>query len=115
MYSNPPTTTSQLLSTFEDFGLKSRIYRAPYDSNGKDASPRPRDYAGLVYNLKRGEGIAILDDSVSEFGSQETSNDEFYNLLQGDPSVAGWRYAGAPPSVKEIRTRLRSYEGRLKQ
>ncbi|KAF8828856.1 hypothetical protein HHX47_DHR3000153 [Lentinula edodes] len=98
-----------------NFGLKSRIYRAPYDSNGKDASPRPRDYAGLVYNLKRGEGIAILDDSVSEFGSQETSNDEFYNLLQGDPSVAGWRYAGAPPSVKEIRTRLRSYEGRLKQ
>ncbi|GAW03633.1 DNA polymerase zeta catalytic subunit [Lentinula edodes] len=52
MYSNPPPTTSQLLSTIEDFGLKSRIYRAPYYSNEKDAPLRPREYAGLVYNLK---------------------------------------------------------------
>ncbi|KAJ3879917.1 hypothetical protein F5051DRAFT_324927 [Lentinula edodes] len=115
MYSNPPPTTSQLLSTIEDFGLKSRIYRAPYYSNEKDAPLRPREYAGLVYNLKGGEGIALLDDWVSEFSSQETSNSTFSYFLQGDLSAGGWEYAGAPPSVKEVRTWLRSFEGQLKQ
>ncbi|KAJ4484682.1 hypothetical protein C8J55DRAFT_26384 [Lentinula edodes] len=115
MYSNPPPTTSQLLSTIEDFGLKSRIYRAPYYSNEKDAPLRPREYAGLVYNLKGGEGIALLDDWVSEFSSQETSNNTFSNFLQGDLGAGGWEYAGAPPSVKEVRTWLRSFDGQLKQ
>ncbi|KAH7872327.1 uncharacterized protein C8R40DRAFT_1052809 [Lentinula edodes] len=62
MYSNPSRSTCQLLSTVEDFGLKSRIHRAPYYSNEKDASSRPRGHAALVYNLKGGEGIALLDD-----------------------------------------------------
>ncbi|KAJ3855937.1 hypothetical protein EV368DRAFT_33584 [Lentinula lateritia] len=115
MYSYPPPTTSQLLSTLEDFGLKSRIYRAPYYSNEKDAPPRPREYAGLVYNLKGGEGIALLDDWVSESGSQKTSNDTYDNFLQDYLSVGGWEYAGVPPSVKEVRTWLRSFEGQLKQ
>ncbi|KAJ3890133.1 hypothetical protein GG344DRAFT_50208 [Lentinula edodes] len=115
MYSNPPPTTSQLLSTIEDFGLKSRIYRAPYYSNEKDAPLRSREYAGLVYNLKGGEGIALLDDWASEFSSQETSNSMFSYFLQGDLSASGWEYAGAPPSVKEVQTWLRSFEGQLKQ
>ncbi|KAJ4499668.1 hypothetical protein C8R41DRAFT_33836 [Lentinula lateritia] len=115
LYSNPPPTTSHLLFTLEDFGLKSRIYRAPYYSNEKDAPPRPREYAGLVYNLKGGEGIALLDDWVSEFGSQEPSNDTFHTFLQDDLSVGGWEYAGVPPSVREVRTWLRSFEGQLIQ
>ncbi|KAJ4486146.1 hypothetical protein J3R30DRAFT_3444599 [Lentinula aciculospora] len=114
LYSNPPPSTSQLLSTVEDFGLKSMIYRAPFYSDERDAPPRPREYAGLVYNLKGGEGITHLDNWVSEHDSQDTTNNPSSSVIQVDPNVGGWEYAGVPPSATEVRKWLRSLEGELK-
>lgn len=112
MYSIAPPSASQLLSTIEDFGLSSRIYRAPYYSDEKDAPPRPREYAGLVYNLKGGEGITHLDDWVSDCDANDS--EQVTSAVETDSDIGGWEYAGSPPSVKEVRKWLRSPEGQLK-
>ncbi|KAJ3734863.1 hypothetical protein DFJ43DRAFT_1130593 [Lentinula guzmanii] len=114
LYSNPPPSTTELLSTIEEFGLKSRIYRAPYYSDEKDAPLKPREYAGLVYHLKGGDGITHLNDWVSESSSEETRISTFSGDVQVNMKVGGWEYAGTPPSANETRKWLRSLEGQLK-
>ncbi|KAJ3760352.1 hypothetical protein EV360DRAFT_93611 [Lentinula raphanica] len=113
-YSKPPPSTTQLLSTFEELGLKDRIYRAPYYSDEKDVPLKRREYAGLVYHLKGGEGIAHLDDWVVEASLKEEGHS---NVTPADVEVetGGWEYASAPPSAKEVRKWLRSHEGQLPQ
>ncbi|KAF9076289.1 hypothetical protein BDP27DRAFT_1389695 [Rhodocollybia butyracea] len=112
-----PPSASQLLSTIEDLGLKSRIYRAPYYSDERDAPAGPREYAGLVYNLRGGEGISCLEDWVSS--SNAIDDDPFVNLIlpgEGklDSDICGWEFAGSPPSAKETRKWLSSQEGKSK-
>ncbi|KAJ3750399.1 hypothetical protein DFH05DRAFT_73135 [Lentinula detonsa] len=114
LYSNPPPSTTELLSTIEEFGLKSRIYRAPYYSDEKDAPLKPREYGGLVYHLKGGDGITHLNDWVSESSSEETRISTFSSEVQVNMKVGGWEYAGTPPSANETRKWLRSLEGQLK-
>ncbi|KAJ3766592.1 hypothetical protein FB446DRAFT_381067 [Lentinula raphanica] len=113
-YSKPPPSTTQLLSTFEELGLKDRIYRAPYYSDEKDAPLKRREYAGLVYHLKGGEGIAHLDDWVVDASPKEEGHS---NVTPANVEVetGGWEYASAPPSAKEVRKWLRSHEGQLPQ
>jgi DNA polymerase zeta len=88
------------------YGIPSKIYTSPWYSREDDAPELPREYAGLVFQLKGGNGIRTLEEWQSSGVPR----------LLGDASVTGsklvraggWEYAGAPPSVKEIRKWLRN-------
>ncbi|KIK70996.1 hypothetical protein GYMLUDRAFT_33098 [Collybiopsis luxurians FD-317 M1] len=113
LYSITPPSSSQLLNTLEEFGLPSRIYRAPYYSDARDAPLRPREYAGLLYDLKGGEGISNLDNWVSEFQGTDIGSSLIFGA-EVDSDIGGWEYAGSPPSIDEVRKWLRSPEAQNK-
>ncbi|CAL1695850.1 unnamed protein product [Somion occarium] len=103
-YAIKPPSTSYIASSFDDFGLPSKIYRHPYYSVESDAPEHPREYAGLVYNLQGGEGIATLEEWVPS-ADQETTDIVPRQTQLGGPeaNIWGWEYASVPPSVKEVR------------
>ncbi|KAK0210432.1 hypothetical protein DFS33DRAFT_1458357 [Desarmillaria ectypa] len=103
-YARQPPSISDLLGSLHTHNIPSKIYRVPFYSKENDAPERPREYAGLVYHLKGGEGIKNLQ-AWEPIGS-ETSLVEV-----GD--VQGWEYAGHPPSMASVRAWLKSDEGKV--
>jgi DNA polymerase zeta len=102
LYSPPPPSTSDLLASLDDLNIPSKIYRSPYYSKESDAPERSREYAGLLYHLKGGEGLANLDDW--DDGLQKGKAE---SLRAVNPAgVGGWEYASSPPSVKTVKTWL---------
>ncbi|KAK0448381.1 uncharacterized protein EV420DRAFT_1751017 [Desarmillaria tabescens] len=103
-YARQPPSTSDLLGSLQAHNLPSKIYRDPYYSKEIDAPERPREYAGLVYHLKGGEGIKNLPawEPIRPVN----------NLVEaGD--IQGWEYAGHPPSVISVKAWLKSDEGKI--
>ncbi|KAF9568379.1 hypothetical protein CPC08DRAFT_402859 [Agrocybe pediades] len=105
MYSVTAPTPSYIKGSFEVFGLPSKVYQPPYYSKDNDVPDAPKEYAGLVYRLKGGTGIATLEEWSTPLVS---------GLMKASPAtfldsagVGGWEYAGDPPSVKEVRRFLR--------
>ncbi|KDQ63750.1 hypothetical protein JAAARDRAFT_53942 [Jaapia argillacea MUCL 33604] len=95
-YAVPPPSKSELVSTVDDFGVPSKVYRDPYYSRESDAPDKPREYAGLVYHLKGGSGMAVLE----EWETNAPAFPECGGTATG--AVCGWEYAGSPPSVREV-------------
>lgn len=97
-YSQRPPTTAELLATLDYHGIPNKIYQDPFYSNEEDAPDHPREYAGLVYHLKGGVGIGVLEDWVGHDRAEPASRSAIKNAL-----IYGWEYAGSPPSVKQTR------------
>ncbi|KAJ8702610.1 DNA polymerase zeta [Pleurotus ostreatus] len=99
VYAHLPPTKDHLLQTLDEYNVPSRIYRNPHYSHSEDAPARPREYAGLVYRLKGGDGLDTLSD-------WQTSTNTIHevDIAPGktfDPSgIGGWEYAGFPPKRK---------------
>jgi len=102
VYSVPPPSLLDLQECLQRFGLASKIYRTPYYSNDSDVSEVPKEFAGLIYRLKGGQGIATLEEwsTNGAVGSLDVSHHPNAN------GIGGWEYAGHPPSVKEVRLSL---------
>jgi DNA polymerase zeta len=99
-YAMTPPSTLNLLGSLDDYDIPSKIYRPPHYSLTSDVPERPREYAGLLFHLKGGEGITHLDtwdDSVPE----SAQSGRVLPLLS--VGIGGWEYAGSPPSVKEVK------------
>lgn len=100
-YAHPPPTKDDLLLTLAEYNVPSRIYRNPYYSHFDDAPSRPREYAGLVYRLKGGNGLDTLSDWENSAGLAHG-----IGLAPGrtfDPlGIGGWEYAGFPPNKKGV-------------
>ncbi|KAI9460572.1 hypothetical protein BJY52DRAFT_1203789 [Lactarius psammicola] len=108
LYNITPPPASELLSSLESRGLPSKLYQDPYYSKADDVPERPWEFAGLVYCLKKGDGLSVLE----EWESPSTHK----SLTKGTPAedrnifedrfdrtgVGGWEYASSPPSVREI-------------
>lgn len=98
-YAHPPPTKDHLLQTLDEYNVSSRIYRDPHYSHSEDAPTRPREYAGLVYRLKGGNGLDTLSDwqtSTNTIHEVEITPGKTF-----DPSgIGGWEYAGFPPKRK---------------
>ncbi|GBE80756.1 DNA polymerase zeta catalytic subunit [Sparassis crispa] len=112
VYSKSPPTTLQLLGSLDDHNLQSKVYRDPYYSLVSDTPERPREYAGLVFNLKGGDGLTILEDWVPDLDSP-ASEDAVASrqTTKLDPTgVTGWEYTGFPPSIKQVRRWLHGQE-----
>ncbi|KIP11956.1 hypothetical protein PHLGIDRAFT_510248 [Phlebiopsis gigantea 11061_1 CR5-6] len=97
VYRYPPPTTIGLLSSLDTYGVSSTVYRDPYYSNEEDAPEHSREYAGLLYTLKGGTGVGVLDDWVGH----ERPN--VHGVHPDNSGIYGWEYAATPPSVKQSR------------
>jgi DNA polymerase zeta len=101
IYEHAPPTTSDLIESLGDNNVASKIYRAPYYSRKGDVPDKSREYAGLVYHIKGGDGIASLEgwkdvdlgQDVLPLSSKVSATFE---------DIVGWEYASHPPSVKHL-------------
>jgi DNA polymerase zeta len=114
VYAVPPPPASELLSTLEFRGLPSKIYQDPHYSKAEDVPERPWEFAGLVYRLKNGDGLSILEEwkpsSIAE-PLEKNAKPEDINVFEDRfdrTGVGGWEYASAPPSMREVCRWLRS-------
>lgn len=105
MYTIAPPKRSIVASTLEDHGQPSKIYRNPWYSKASDAPERPREYAGLVYHLKGGTGLGILDEWEDSIGTGEDDAKlrvQSSTLGLAAQSFDGWEYAGLPPGHRQV-------------
>lgn len=109
-YHLPPPTLRELLNSMERYDIPSKIYRNPYYSKEADAPEKPREYAGLVFHLKGGDGIGNLEEWQGH--DSRPSRDASSSRLDRT-GVGGWEFASVPPSVREVRKWLRDEKNRL--
>ncbi len=88
------------------YGIPSKVYQNPYYSIESDAPERPREYAGLVFHLKGGTGVSVLEDFQTGVAPEPSTSG---HVLSG-AGVHGWEYASLPPSVKEVRKWLMKHK-----
>ncbi len=99
-YSKLPPTTAELIADLSSLQLPLKNYQSPFYSNEEDIPERPREFAGLLYRLKGGEGISSLEEFV-------TTPDDLAGQTSGiQPRFVtqpGWEYAALPPSRKLVK------------
>ncbi|KIM48192.1 hypothetical protein M413DRAFT_439909 [Hebeloma cylindrosporum] len=105
VYSVPPPSLRDLEQSLEMLGVASKIYQAPYYSNDSDIPEIPKEFAGLVYRIKGGQGIATLDEWPTEKENDGVNSLDVLQHLDAS-GIGGWEYASHPPSVKEVRLSL---------
>ena len=114
VYAIIPPPASELLSSLESRGLPNKIYQDPHYSRAKDVPERPWEFAGLVYRLKKGDGLSALEEWEPSLTTAPLAKNEFAedrNVFQDRfdrTGVGGWEYASTPPSVREVRRWLTS-------
>jgi hypothetical protein len=99
VYSVSPPSVSDLKESFESFGLPNKTYQVPYYSKDADIPEMAKEYGGLTYRLKGGQGIATLTEWASNNKYQNSTS----NLEFDTAGIGGWEYASHPPSVLEVR------------
>jgi hypothetical protein len=95
-YRHLPPGVGELIGTLEP----SKLYQDPWYSVQADTPGRPREYAGLVYELKGGNGLDTLDDWEGSFCVPSTFGQVTLE------SEHGWEYGGLPPSSRAVQTWL---------
>lgn len=109
VYAINPPPASELLSSLGSCGLPNKIYQDPHYSRAKDVPERPWEFAGLVYRLKKGDGLSALEEwepisTTAPLAKNASTEDR--NMFQDRfdrTGVGGWEYASTPPSVREVR------------
>lgn len=97
--SRPPTAT-EVMSSFESFGLPEKLYKQPHFSNPKDVPPKPVIFAGLEFRLK-GDGVQhLLDFSFDDFAFASISHK--LSLFPHTIESKQLRYAHKPPSYRQV-------------
>lgn len=103
VYARSPPRTNVLLDGLPTYGLLPKEYRDPFYSVSEDLPERPREYAGLLFNLTRGSGTAFLPPWTVEYKAENVEP------LQSE-TIDGWEYASWPPSKKRIAQWLKKEE-----
>ena len=113
VYAIAPPPASELLSNLDSLGLPSKVYQDPHYSKAEDVPERPWEFAGLVYRLKKGDGLSVLEEwepSTSQplVKGASAENRNMFEDRFDKTGVGGWEYASAPPSAREVRRWLTS-------
>ena len=119
VYAVSPPSVSEIVGSMDEYAIPNKIYRDAYYSNESDAPDNPREYAGLLYHLKGGEGLNTLEEWMSEKSKVVTSNAIAKTKGKGKVTTryghitsGGWEYASCPPSHREIKKWLTTDAGR---
>jgi DNA polymerase zeta len=81
------------------------VYRNPYYSRRADAPEHAREYAGLLYHLKGGDGLETLEEWKSHESQLHVGRDEY--LSRNTYMSWGWEYAALPPSKVQVKRWLK--------
>ncbi|KAJ3553039.1 hypothetical protein NM688_g3832 [Phlebia brevispora] len=108
-YAAPPPSTVELLLSMDNYGIPSKLYQHPFYSIESDAPERPREFAGLVFDLKGGTGMGVLDEFVGTAAPEAIASQP--KLSNTD--VRGWEYASLPPSLQQVNNWLRENKGQI--
>ncbi|KAF5313110.1 hypothetical protein D9619_003181 [Psilocybe cf. subviscida] len=104
VYGIRPPTRLELKHSMKTLDIPSKLYKAPYYSRDEDIPELPKEFAGLTFHLKGGQGIAHLDDWETDTTTDEELYSEVYTTPELNPTgVGGWEYAHHPPSIRELR------------
>ncbi|KAG6911957.1 hypothetical protein DXG01_000205 [Tephrocybe rancida] len=95
-YAVAPPSTPTLLRTLDEHGLHNRLYQPPHYSSSPDIPERPKEYAGLLFHLKGGNGITHLEAWNAVDDAHEVSQ-------LASQGIGGWEYSSLPPCAKDIR------------
>ena len=117
IYVASPPSTSELTGSLHEYTLPDKIHRDAYYSNESDAPDKAREYAGLLYHLKGGDGLAALEEwcggdshiAVSKVHARAKIK---FTAGCGNISSGGWEYASCPPGRREIKKWLTTDTGR---
>lgn len=108
-YAITPPSISDLMASMQDYHLTDRVYRMAYYSKEHDAPEKPREYAGLLYHLKGGEGLNVLEEWDCRTGNNTHASKSYVdakgkNVPRRWPAFStGWEFASSPPSPREVR------------
>lgn len=108
-YAITPPSISDLMASMQDYHLTDRVYRMAYYSKEHDAPEKPREYAGLLYHLKGGEGLNVLEEWDCRTGNNTHASKSHVNAKEKNvprrwPAFStGWEFASSPPSPREVR------------
>lgn len=103
-YAFPSPSTEELLQSLDSLALPQKLYQPPYYSLEADVPDKPKEYGGLMFNLK-GSGVAYLEEWK---GTSSAHVPDVYKRLTFDrDGIAGWEYAGQPPSVRQTKMWLK--------
>jgi hypothetical protein len=110
LYSPAPPSTPELLMSTDQYHIQSKTYRDPYYSKESDAPEKPREYAGLLYRLKGGRGLGVLE----EWHEATSQRGKLYNTGQAlqpleAAGISGWEFSSSPPSLREAQKWLKSH------
>lgn len=103
-YRIPPPSTQELLASYDSLDVPQKVYQVPYYSFPPDVPDRPKEYGGLAFTLK-GKTVSSLEE-WHPTSMTEKPLDDFKKLSFSTDGIAGWEYAGHPPSVRETRNWL---------
>lgn len=109
MYAMAPPSISELMENAHEFHIPDKIYRGAFYSKEHDAPEKPREYAGLQYQLKGGEGLSVLEDwndrggGESIAGKSNAGTKEMTTTQRWSANFTGWEYAGSPPNPRKVR------------
>jgi DNA polymerase zeta len=88
-------STLELLSTLEQLGLPRQTYCDSFYPKKADVPDGTREYVGLIYRLKGGEGL----DTLEECQGSETHISCSSEARRLAAPCSGWEYASTPSSV----------------
>ncbi|PLB52421.1 DNA polymerase zeta, catalytic subunit [Aspergillus steynii IBT 23096] len=109
----PCPNPSDILSSLNEYGYPSVIYKKAHYGNVADVPDRPRDYAGREFRLE-GSDIHYLPDfdpsgrSFAMMGEQppvvkdRNAQEEVDRLLRESSTSRVWEFAPVPPSRAEV-------------
>ena len=109
MYACTPPHLSELMASMQDYNLPDKLWRMAYYSREHDAPEKPREYAGLQYHLKGGEGLSTLEEWESvttndTHVSKHNTEAKRKNITRRWPAFgSGWEFASSPPSSQQVR------------
>jgi DNA polymerase zeta len=103
-YALRPPTRAELKDGMKTLNMPSKLYQAPYYSRDEDIPELPKEFAGLTFHLKGGQGIAHLEDWETDKSMNEGLYYEADTTCElNSVGVGGWEYAHHPPSTRELR------------
>ncbi|KAF8168090.1 hypothetical protein B0H34DRAFT_786325 [Crassisporium funariophilum] len=111
VYFRPPPSLPELKDSLQVLALPYKLYQAPFYSQDDDIPELAKEYAGLSYRLKGGQGIATLKEwTTNELG--EAFKGSNGSLPLNSSGIGGWEYTSHPPSFKEVRQSMDTIDSR---